>query len=346
MPRCAGVGGWFLRGAESQLSLGRRLLQSLTGLIVIGFGLTLVTQSLDAQERVRRICIPNEDGSGWICGTEDDPPQRAAPTPRSDAPPSPPPFLVDPRGMQPLRPSPRRPAEVDVRPVPEPSPVIEPLPEPEPTPVEEAPAASDPAPEATPDILEPVPEPVLEPEPTPEPAPLPLPEPDPQPAQPPEPDPQPTPLDTTKPDMQADATVHDAEPVAPGDTTEPDPRREEAFVPARAPVIPAGPWRVDAVLGAGPDQWTLQLAHGPDASALVRLAGDLGLPAEQLLLLPLERDRARWWLLAWGLFDTPEQAREVAAGLRPVEGLRGVWPRRMEPMQNEIERARRTLPQE
>jgi septal ring-binding cell division protein DamX len=307
--------------------------------------LILLADSLHASERVRRICIPNQDGSGWICGTEDDPPQApAAPPARSEAPRAPPPFLADPQGTRTLpmipltRPTPRRPAAVEVQPVTETATTVETLtpPEPEsaapaappapdrPQPSSEvvAPAAEPlPAPDTPPPaMLQPAPavEPDASPEPVPAPEPLPSPEPEPEPQPLPEPEPAPAP--------------------APEPRGQPEPAAAAA---TSTLALPAGPWRVEAALGAAPDQWTLQLAHGADAATLANLATTLALPGGALHLLPLERDGARWWLLTWGLFETPEQAREAGARLPASEGLRGVWPRRMEPLQNEIRRAQR-----
>lgn len=311
--------------------------------LAIGIALLLLTESLFASERERRICIPNADASGWICGTEDDPPQPAAPPPRRDAPRAPPRFLADPQGTRTLppvpiaRPTPQQPAQVEVQPVAEPSLTVEALPEPEPEVIVAEPSLSEPG-----EIAEPgAPEPVA--------APTPIPVPEPQPGA--EPAPAAEVAIADEPTVDAVQPVDTSTQYAPDPVVErqatpepvaaPDP--QPAPAPVAATVIPAGPWRVDAVMGADINQWTLQLAHGPDVDALVRLAGALGLPADQLFLLPLERDRARWWLLAWGLYETPERARQSVADLPTVEGLRGVWPRRVEPLQNEIERARRTL---
>jgi hypothetical protein len=332
----------------------------------------LLADCLHASERTRRICIPDETGRGWICGTEDDPPQPPVRPQRERAPPAPPRFLADPQGTRTLplvpitRPSPQRPAPVEVSPVPEPVTTVAPLPEP----AAETAVAPEPAPAVDPVLpatAEPTPAPVpVEPRPVETPAPEPAP-PAPVPAAPPAPEtvvpapgPEasppapaaqalPAPVEDAAAPAAPEAPTADPAPAPPADdpapVRPPTPRpalpQTPAPRPAPAQALAAGAWRVEAALRADPEAWTLQLAHGSDVHALARLAAELGLPLDGLFLLPLERERASWWLLAYGLFDSPEAAREAAAGLPPAAGLRGVWPRRMGPLHNEIERARR-----
>jgi septal ring-binding cell division protein DamX len=338
--------------------------------------LIFLADCLQASERVRRICIPNQDGSGWICGTEDEPPQAPAAPRRERAPPTPPRFLADPHGTRTLplvpiaRPTPQRPAAVEVSPVPEAATTVAPLPEPadaertapEPAaePVRELPPADRapiPAPQPEAEPAGPQPQPAApEPEPVmpgPEPVAPPLQD-QPAPESPVPESPAPEPFAPTASREAADpaapeppaadvAVAPSADVPAPIEAPGPEPSPAQVPIAPQPPGqrVPAGPWRVDAAMRAGADTWMLQLAHGPDLQALARLAGELGLPADRLFLLPLERERAPWWLLAMGLFDSPEQAREAAGSLPSAAGLRGVWPRRAEPLQNEIERARR-----
>jgi septal ring-binding cell division protein DamX len=62
-------------------------------------------------------------------------------------------------------------------------------------------------------------------------------------------------------------------------------------------------------------------------------------PHGELYEVRLRRDDGDWWLLLWGSFDSVEAARAARGELPAPAGVSAGWPRRVAPLQAEVQRA-------
>lgn len=250
----------------------------------------------------RIVCVPSEDGKGWDCGRG-----ASAPAPRSlprehsrPAPSAPPPYLMDPSRIPSV--SGQSPGAAAFTP---------------PAPAPEAEPASDPAPAAAP---EPAPSPMPDPAPTPEPVITPAAEAAPLPAPAPVPEPAPMP--------EAPATPATESVAEPAPAAEP--------VPGPAPTAgPAAPRGAPELLSLPPGHYTIQLAGATSAAGFDALQQQLGLAAGETYAVRVRRDGGVWWLLLWRDFPDLASARAAATSLGS-----GYWPRRLAPLQAEVQAAR------
>lgn len=176
------------------------------------------------------------------------------------------------------------------------------------------PAAPAPAPEP-PTTPEPLPVPAPPPEPTPEPEPTPVPAPAPVAEPPPVPTPEPA-----------------AAPL-PEPATEPTPTPEAPSSPP--PAAPTAAGMAADLLSLPPGHYTIQLASAASDAGFEALRQQLGLTAGETYAVRVRRDGGVWWLLLWRDFPDLASARAAATSLGG-----GYWPRRLAPLQAEVQAAR------
>lgn len=85
-------------------------------------------------------------------------------------------------------------------------------------------------------------------------------------------------------------------------------------------------------------QFTLQLAYSASAEAFPALIQQLGIDAQRCYVLRLKRDGGDWWVLAYGQFADVNLAKSALLQIRPVPGMKAVWPRRIGYLQAERQR--------
>lgn len=180
-----------------------------------------------------------------------------------------------------------------------------------------APPAAEPAPEPA-AAPEPAPLPVPEPAPTPEPVAPPAPEPVAPPAREPAPIPAPAPVPEPPPEAMA--------------TPAPAPAADAAPVPAAASSTPVR--GAADLLSLPPGHYTIQLAGAGSDAGFDALRQQLGLAAGETYAVRVRRDGGVWWLLLWRDFPDLASARAATASLGG-----GYWPRRLAPLQAEVQAA-------
>lgn len=85
-------------------------------------------------------------------------------------------------------------------------------------------------------------------------------------------------------------------------------------------------------------QFTLQLAYSASAEAFTALIQQLGIDSQRCYVLRLKRDGGDWWVLAYGQFADVNLAKSALLQIRPVPGMKAVWPRRIGYLQAERQR--------
>ena len=181
------------------------------------------------------------------------------------------------------------------------------------------------------------PEPPAAPAPAPAPEPVAAPEPAPQPVLTPEPTPAPEPVAVAEP-----APVREPAPLP-----EPTPEPAAAPLPAPAPTPTPAPAPAPAPEAASPAlQTAADLLSLPPGHSTIQLAGagsdrgfdalrqQLGLSAGDSYAVRVRRDGRDWWLLLWRHFPDLASARAAATALGG-----GYWPRRLAPLQAEVQAA-------
>ena len=189
------------------------------------------------------------------------------------------------------------------------------------------------------------------------------------PEQPVEPaDPEPTTVADATPEAAADPVGGASAPIGARPTNEERPSREASSDPALEPApeaapepsateVPPSPAETPAGIEAPADAapsadttprgreeflalsgtaYTVQLAHGRDASGFPALLASLGLDGSDAYAVPFDRDGARWWMLNWSSFPDAASARAALARLPRGEGVNVGYPRRIGLIQNEL----------
>jgi septal ring-binding cell division protein DamX len=285
----------------------------------------------------QRVCVPSEDGRGWECGTKDNPPPPRGLRERpANADPAPPPFLAHPeyRADAPTA------RTSEVRAIPEPEPVapaptapdeftgsgraeasadVAPTPEPVAEPVTESVAEVPAEPIAEP-IVEAPAEPVVEPEPE-----IVASE----------------PVDSTPPAMLADPNQ---EPVilAPGPAIaggEAPPADEPPPAPATTPPADyVSTYVAGDFLALDAARFTVQLARSSSPEGFDTLLTRLNVSSAVTYRVAIDQNGNTTWVLLWGDYPDIESARQAARAL-PAELVRGAWPRKIGPLQDEARRS-------
>ena len=137
---------------------------------------------------------------------------------------------------------------------------------------------------------------------------------------------------------RASATAEPArvEPVAPRQ------RAEAPVVAAAPPAAPATSARVNADGAAefrrlSPSRFTVELAKAQQPGAFSALIAALGDVDGTLYVIGLSAPGQRTWHLLWSDFDTIETARAARAGLPANVAITSGWPRRIGPLQAELD---------
>lgn len=142
--------------------------------------------------------------------------------------------------------------------------------------------------------------------------------------------PEPVPAPPAAPET---AAAPDMEPVA---APAPSPTPATAAAPVANPSsAPAVRGEAD-LLALPPAHFTVQLAGATRTDGFVALQDRLGIAAGDCHVVRVNRNGADWWLLLWRSFPDLASARTAAATLGS-----GYWPRRLAPLQAEIEAAAR-----
>jgi hypothetical protein len=266
----------------------------------------LLPLSLGVTDPEKIICVPGADGRSWDCGKgENAPAPRSLPSTHQRAqPPAPPPFLMDPS---------RAPAVTGATSVraPPPMPVSAPQGAVAP-PISVAvpsPAAQAAAVKANPPQVATAPASAAEPDSTAAAAPTVA-----------------TSLDETQP-----ASPPAAKPASVAVATATQPAGPDRAVGGR-PELSGGAEQLLALAGTG---YTVQLAAARSSLGFDDLRRQLGIAAADTYSVSLRRNGETWSLLLWRSFPDLASARSAAAELRG-----SFWPRRLQPLQQEVRAAR------
>lgn len=264
----------------------------------------LLPLSLSVSDPEKIVCVPGTDGRSWDCGKgADAPAPRSLPsTHQRTQPPAPPPFLMDPS---------RAPAIAGPASLRAPQPM--PMSPPQVAVTPSAPAAA-PSAATQPKVVKADPPKVAAAA---------------APAAVPVPRAAPAPTAATSPATTAPTSPPGPAPVAVA--TAPQPAKPDRTADRRHEQAGSAE-QLLALAGTG---YTVQLAAARSSLGFDDLRRQLGIAAADTYSVSLRRNGEDWSLLLWRSFPDLPSARSAAAELRG-----SFWPRRLEPLQQEVRAAR------
>lgn len=157
-------------------------------------------------------------------------------------------------------------------------------------------------------------------------------------------EPEPQPVAATEPDPQATPEPAPAAPVvlpqSPPAAAAQLPERTDPVILASAPraqrSIASVARDVSELLALPADAYTVQLAAARNIQGFAAFRIELGIAVEDTFVIKVDRGEESWWLMLWRDFPNVESARAAISQL--PNKPKGIWPRRLAPLQAEVRR--------